>query len=237
MVFIYLSRGNKPKAREEVERLRQEYPNDVGVHFARGVLARLDSQYDRALRSFDRMVKLNPAEVVVASYNRARIFAYQGRYEEALRQLDKGAALEPEHPLIQAFRAFVFYYQGRVEEATQLLLQVLERHPSIDGLRPILAIFLSFQGKHGAASEQLTQRVKQVAASDHDISYWLASAYLLQGKQVEAFRWFETSIDLGNENYQWFLADPNWTDMHEDPRFQKLISRIQRSPDKEDNAG
>jgi hypothetical protein len=96
----------------------------------------------------------------------------------------------------------------------------------MDGIRPILAIFLSAQGKHQAASEQLTTRVKQVAESDHDISYWLASAYLLQGKQVEAFRWLEIAINLGNENSRWFLADANWLDMHEDQRFQELLARI-----------
>jgi serine/threonine protein kinase/tetratricopeptide (TPR) repeat protein len=226
MVFIYLTHGQKPKAREEIQRLRHEYPNDVGVHFVRGVVARLDSQYDAALRSFDRMVKLNPAEAVVASYNRARVLTYQKRYDEALKELDKGSELEPEHPLIQTFRARVFYYQGKVEAATQLLQQVLERHPRIDGIRPILAICLSAQGKHQLASEQITQRVKQVACSDYDISYWLASAYLLQGKQVEAFRWLETAIGLGNENYRWFLGDANWKDMHQDPRFQALLSRI-----------
>jgi serine/threonine-protein kinase len=226
MVFIYLTRGNKPRAREEVEKLRQEYPNDVGVHFVRGVLARLDSQYDRALRSFDRMVKLNPAEGVVASYNRARILTYQGRYEDAFRELDKGAAIEPDHPLIKAFRARVLYYQGEVEAATEILREVLEGHPEIHGIRPILAICLSAQGKHQAAGEQFTARVKQVASADYDVSYWLASAYLLQGKQVEAFRWLETAISLGNGNYKWFLADKNWSDMHDDPRFKELLARI-----------
>jgi serine/threonine-protein kinase len=236
MVFIYLTQGKKKLAREEVELLRQEYPNDVGVHFVRGVLARLDSRYDRALRSFDRMVKLNPAEIVVASYNRARIFTYQQRYEEAIRELDKGAAVEPDHPLIKTFRARVAYYQGDVEGATRLMQEVLERHPKIDGIRPILAICLSAQGKHQAASEQLTQRVKQVAAADHDIAYWLASAYLLQGKQVEALRWLETAIGLGNENYRWFLADANWADMHEDPRFKELLARIEPTTQNEDVA-
>jgi eukaryotic-like serine/threonine-protein kinase len=226
MVFIYLTRGNKPRAREEVEKLRREYPNDVGVHFVRGVVARLDSQYERALRSFDRMVKLNPAEGVVASYNRARIMTYQGRYEDALRELDKGAAIEPEHPLIKAFRARVLYYQGDVEAATNLLREVLDGHQEIHGIRPLLAICLSAQGKHQSASEQLTARVKQVASADYDISYWLASAYLLQGKQVEAFRWLETAISLGNGNYKWFLADKNWSDMHADPRFKELLARV-----------
>ena len=188
MVLIYLHRGEKPRAREEVERLREEYPNDVGVHFVRGILARLDGNYDRALRSFDRMVRLNPAELVVASYNRARIHMYRQEYEEALAELDKGAALEPDHPLISAFRARVLYYRGEVDAAARILQKVLLQHP-IDGIRPILAICLSAQGKHTEASEQLTKKVRQVAAADHDISNWLASAYLLQGKQVEALNW------------------------------------------------
>ena len=83
----------------------------------------------------------------------------------------------------------------------------------MDGVRPILAMFLSAQGRHREADEQLTEKVKVAAAADHDVSYWLATAYLLQGRQVEAFRWLETAIDLGNENYPWFESDPNWTEL------------------------
>jgi serine/threonine-protein kinase len=231
MVFIYLTGGQKAKARAAVVSLRDEYPNDPGVHFVRGVVARLDSDYEKALRSFDRMVRLNPGERVLASYNRARIFMYQREYEDAFRELDQGAALEPEHPLILVFRARVLYYKGEVEEAINILHQVLQRHPQIDGVRPILAICLSAQGQHTKANEQLTPKVRQVAEADYDISYWLASAYLLQGRQVEALRWLETAISLGNENYKWFESDPNWADMHEDPRFVELMNRIKSQRD------
>jgi serine/threonine-protein kinase len=226
MVFIYLTGGQKRKARTEVDLLRDEYPNDPGVQFVRGVVARLDGDYEKALRSFDRMVRLNPGERVLASYNRARIFVYQRQYEEALRELAQGAEIEPEHPLIRVFTARVLYYKGEIDEAIQTLQQVLQRHPQIDGVRPILAICLSSQGQHTKANEQLTPKVRQVAEADYDISYWLASAYLLQGRQVEALRWLETAIGLGNENYKWFESDPNWTDMHEDPRFVELMNRI-----------
>jgi serine/threonine protein kinase/tetratricopeptide (TPR) repeat protein len=229
MIFIYLSRGEKPKARTEVELLREEYPNDVGVHFARGVVARLDSDYERALRSFDRMVRLNPGEVVVTSYNRARIFMYQRRFDEALAELDRGAESEPDHPMIQTFRGRVLYYRGQIDEATHIIEQVLERNPRMEGIRPMLAICLSAQGKHELANQQLTERVKISAASDHDISYWLASAYLLQGRQVLALEWLEKAIKLGNENYRWFESDPNWSDLHADPRFQQLMQGVKAS--------
>jgi serine/threonine-protein kinase len=175
------------------------------------------------------MVNLNPEERVLANYNRARIFMYQRQYEEALRELDEGAALEPEHPLVKVFRARVLYYRGEIDEATQILQHVLQRHPQMDGIRPNLAICLSAQGQHTKANEQLTPKVRQVAEADYDIAYWLASAYLLQGRQVEALRWLQTAIGLGNENYRWFESDPNWTDMHEDERFVELMSRIKNN--------
>ena len=226
VVFIYLTEGQKQKARAAVDTLREEYPNDPGVQFVRGVVARLDGDYEKAMRSYDRMVKLNPGERVLASYNRARIFMYQKEYDQALRELDQGAELEPEHPMIKVIRACVLFYRGQVEESIGIVSEVLLRHPQMDGIRPVLAIALSAQGHHTKANEQLTQKVRLVAEADYDISYWLASAYLLQGRQVEALRWLETAIQLGNENYRWFESDPNWTDMHEDPRFLELMKGI-----------
>ena len=228
-VFIHLSRGEKQKARELLSRLRREMPNDVGVHFTSGVLRRLDGDYDSALRSFDRMVKLNPAERVVVSYNRARIFMYQRRYEDALLELDQGAALEPDHPLIKTFRGRVLYYRGETEAATRLLEEVLEKNPRLDGVRPIYAICLSASGRHAEAQAQLTEQVKDVAAADHDISYWLACVYALENERDLAFEWLERAIMLGNENKLWFESDKNWDQLRDDPRFTELMQKIERS--------
>ena len=110
--FIF-TRGEKQKAREEIESLREEYPNDVGVHFVRGVLARLDGDYERALRSFDRMVRLIPTNVWwPVTIERAS--SCTRAYEEALAELDEGAAIEPDHPLIANLsRAVCFIIVGR----------------------------------------------------------------------------------------------------------------------------
>ena len=210
MIFVYMARGEKKLARRMAARLREEAPNDVGVHFARGVLARLDGDYERALRSFDRMARLNPAEVVVVSYNRARIFMYQGRYEEALAELDEGAKVEPDHPLIKAFRARVLYYSGDTAKAAELLGQVLQRHPQLEGIRPIYATLLLVLGRSEEARQQMTDDVKVTANTDHDVAYWLASAYALAGQREEAFKWLRRAIQLGNENKPWFERDKNW---------------------------
>ena len=226
MVFIYLSRGEKQKARAEIERLRQEFPNDVGVHFVRGVLARLDGDYDRALRSFERMVRLNPAELVVASYNRARVFMYQRRYDDAMLELDQGAGMEPNHPLIKTFRATTLFRHGQPERAVEILKEVLDAHPEMYGVRPHLAMALSATGQHEEARAQLTERVKEVARSDHDIPYWLASAYAMEGMKEEAFEWLQVAIERGNENLPWFESNPIWDPYRDDPRFQQMMQGI-----------
>ena len=226
MVFIYLSRGEKQKARDAAEQLGREAPNDVGVHFVRGVLARLDGDYEKARRSFDRMVRLNPAERVVVSYNRARLLTYQGRYDDAFAELDQGAALEPDHPLIKTFRARALYYEGEPVKAAEILEQVLEQQPQLDGIRPIYATFLSALGFNDEARAQLTEEVIGTADTDHDVAYWLASAYALEGEREPALRWLRRAIALGNENKPWFERDKNWDELRSDPEYQRIIGGI-----------
>jgi serine/threonine-protein kinase len=226
MVFIYMARGEKAQARRTADQLKQEAPNDVGVHFARGVLARLDGDYDKSLRSFDRMLRLNPAERVVVSYNRARLLTYQGRYEEALAELDLGAAMEPDHPLIRTFRARALYYRGEPVKAAEILEQVLEQQPQLDGIRPIYATFLSALGWHDEARAQITDEVIKTADTDHDVAYWLASAYAMEGERDAALKWLRRAIELGNQNKRWFETDKNWDSLRNDPEYQQIVNSI-----------
>ncbi|HKO36693.1 MAG TPA: protein kinase [Pyrinomonadaceae bacterium] len=226
MIFIYLSRGEKAKARAAVDELRREAPNDASVHFVRAVVARLDGDYEKALRSLDRMLKLNPSERVVVSYNRSRILTYLSRFDEAFAELGAGAAVEPDHPLIKTFRARALYYHGEPTKAAEILEAVLEQHPQLDGIRPIYATFLSALGFSEEARAQLTDEVIKTANTDHDIAYWLASAYAMEGERDQALNWLRRAIELGNENRPWFERDKNWDSLREDPEHQRILNSI-----------
>src|SRR5437660_12406472 len=224
MVFVYLWRGQKQKAREEVARMRREAPSEPVVHFVKATLHRLDGEYDRALRSYDRLVHLDPAAFVVVSYNRALIFLYQGRNEDAMRELDRGAAVAPNHPALRSVRALTMFYRGETDAAADLLREVMARNPNLHGVRPSLALCLSKQGRHEAALAELNEDVKRTASVDADIAYAVASVYALEDKRDEAFEWLQRSVALGNENRPWFERDPNWAELREDERFGELMS-------------
>lgn len=229
MAFIYLSRGEKKKARAEMSHVQDQFPNDGSLYFVKATLHRLDGEYEKALKSWEKLERLDPAARVVAGYNRARIFAYQGDYERALAELDRAALVEPNHPLIRIFRARILYYHGEVERAINTMRDVLAENPHLEGMRPILAILLASQGKIEDAREQVTERARQMAYADHDMAYWTASAYALLGERDLAFEWLERAVKLGNENIGWFERDNNLDSLRDDPRFAALMQKIEES--------
>src|SRR5216684_335745 len=223
MVFCYLWRGQKQKARDEVARMRREAPNEAVVYFVKATLHRLDGEYDRALRGYDRLVHLDPAAFVVVSYNRALIFLYKGKREDAMRELDRAASVEPNNPLLRMFRAITMYYSGQVDAACGLLGEVLAQNPNLHGVRPFLAMCLSARGEHDGARTELNEDVKRNAAVDPDIAYAVASVHALEGEREEAFEWLQRSVALGNENKPLFEHDPNLVSLRGNPRFGELI--------------
>jgi tetratricopeptide (TPR) repeat protein len=232
MVFLNLTRGKKARARQLISRLRYEAPNDVGVHFTSSYLYRLDGKYEKSLRGLERMLRLNPNERVVVSYNRARIYMYQGRMEEALAELKEGAKVEPDHPLIRTFTAVWHLRSGDTAQAADMLKDILAKNPDMDGIRPYYAMALAALGDEAGARAQLTERVKEVAETDHDAPYWLATAYVMLGEDEAAFTWLEKAVQLGNENLPWFKTNPVWERLRDDPRFLEVMRRIEERREK-----
>ena len=228
MVFVQLWRGQKAKAREEVARMRRQAPNEAVVHFVKATLHRLDGEYDRALRAYDRLVRLDPASFVVVSYNRALIFLYEGKFEDAQRELDRARSVEPNNPLLNTVRALALYYTRRTAEAEQILREVLQSNPNLHGVRPTLAMCLSRQGKHDAALAELTDSVIRNASVDPDIAYAVGSVYALEGDLDQALGWLQRSVALGNGNTPCFVGDPNLKNVRADPRFAQLMTKIAR---------
>ena len=227
MVFVYLWRGQKEKAREEVARARREAPDEPVVHFVKATLHRLDGEYGRALRSYERLMRLDPAAHVVASYNRALVYMYMGNFEEVSRQLDHAG--DPDNPLVKTFRALSLYYTGQTDAAADLMQQAVASHPNMHGIRPFMAMFLSAQGKHEEARAQLTGAVMRNAEVDPDIAYSVASVYALEGMREEAFQWLARAIALGNANLICFESDPNWSSLRDDERFKDLMAQVRAS--------
>lgn len=226
MVMIYMARGEKKKARSEIELLQKQFPNDAALYFVTGVINRLDGKYEESLKAFEKLTRLDPAARAVAAYNRARIFIYEGDYDRADEELEKGFKAEPNHPMLRIFQSGVRYYQGRVGEAIEIMDKVLKENPRMDGIKPLYAIYLAGAGRADDARAQLTDDALALARADHDMAYWAASTYALLGETDLAFKWLNKAVKLGNQNKPHFLNDRNLASVRNDPRWQEILTKL-----------
>jgi tetratricopeptide (TPR) repeat protein len=143
-------------------------------------------------------------------------------------ELERARSLEPDHPLVKTFLAVCYFNQGRVDEAQPLLEEVLRQHPHLEGIVPVLAWCLSARGEHDKARALVTERVKEIARADHDIAFWLASFYSMEGLVDEALEWTRTAIRLGNENYPLFAESRKLENLRRDPRGQALLDELKQ---------
>jgi serine/threonine-protein kinase len=226
MVMIYMARGEKKKARSEIVLLQKQFPNDAALYFVKGVMHRLDGEYDECLKAYEKLARLDPAARAVAAYNRSRIFLYRKEFDKAIEELDRGAQAEPNHPMIKIFRAAVWYYQDKKTEAIDAIAKVLKENPRMDGIKPLLAEFLAGAGRSEEALAQLTPDALQISRADHDMAYWVGSTYALLGEIDVAFKWLTKAVRLGNENKPHFISDTNLDSLKDDPRWQELLDKM-----------
>src|SRR5206468_12512455 len=198
----------------------------AALYFVKGVMHRLDGEYDESLKAWEKLTRLDPAARAVAAYNKARIFIYKQEYDKALEELDKGVKVEPNHPMLKIFRSGVYYFQGRFDEAIDLISSVLREHEDMDGIRPLYATYLAGSGHPDEARAQLTPDALAISRSDHDMAYWVGQTYALLGETDNAFRWLGKAIRLGNENRYHYEHDRNLDSIRSDPRWQELMDKM-----------
>jgi serine/threonine-protein kinase len=229
LVHVDLHHGDKERARRIVADLLRQAPNDPEVLFVAGMLYRLDGLYEKALAVYARLLTINPRDVVIVAYNRARIRSFQQRYDDALSELERARAVEPDHPLVKTFLAHVLFNLGRVDEAQELVEDVLRLHPALDGVQPVLAWCLSVRGEHERARGLITLRVRAAAHADPDVAFWLACFYAMEGLTDEALDWLRRAVRLGNENYPLFAASAKLGSLKGEPRFEELLEDLRKA--------
>ena len=228
MVYVDLHHGDKDKAHARVEELLAECPDDPSVLFVAAMVHRLDGLYERALALYDRLLVVNPKDVVLVAINKARIFTHEGRFEEAVAEIESGRATEPEHPLLKTFLAVALFNRGMVDDAQSLIEDVLRQNPHFEGVLPLLGWCLSARGQHEQARALVTDRVREVATADPDIALWLASFYAMEGMNDDAVEWVRRSVRTGNENYPLLAGSRKLEGLRRDPRFAELLDELRQ---------
>jgi eukaryotic-like serine/threonine-protein kinase len=223
LVYIDLIEGNAETARQEIRRLLRRAPNEPSVHAAAAYVYRLSGLYDKALEQWSALLKISPTDVVFASYNRARIYGYMHEWAKAKNEIAMGRAFEPNHPNLKTYSAVMAFNEGDVEKAIKLLEDVIAKNPELYAHRLYLAHCYVVNGEPQRARQLVDEKVIETARADQDVAYRLASFYALDGQNDQALEWLEKAVSMGNENYPWFVTDPKWEALRDNPQYQAIV--------------
>lgn len=224
------------------------------AHYARGRLREATLDFAQAGASLRRAVELDPSRSVYWR-SLAYLHAWSGRPEEELEKARRALETDPLNPYAIAAVASGLYGSHRYDEALALLEPLMAMKPPLQGvvfaiaqcyakkqmwdkaiatLRPgadagdplvkaLLGNFLARTGKSVEANRMLADlnaRRERVGVG----AFHIALVHAGFGNMNETFSWLDKSID--DRSILSFVMGPTFEELHGDPRFAKLRTRL-----------
>ncbi len=224
--YALLWQGEKAQARREVQQLLHQAPANAEVQLGAALALTLDGLLEEALVRYQRVLALNPAAAPRVYNGRARLLLYQGRKDEAWREIERGLALAPTHYHLRTTCAHWLWRYGDPDEAIRLLEAVIEENPAPRLAHPTLAIAYVKAGRRDDAAALMSPEMLAAAKIDGEMAYRLATYYVARGSTNRATRWLRRAIYLGNENYTWFAVNSAWAPLADNETFRSILSDL-----------
>src|SRR6266513_2098851 len=221
-------------ARKASTRALELDPELAEAHVAAGQGFSMEQRYADATAAFERAIELDPT-LFDAYYYYARSCFKAGDLEKSLRLFRQARCVRPEDYQPSALIALVLTQLGRHDEARradELALDAinksLELNPDDARAYSLGAGILARLGEIERAKEW-DERAMSLAPDDDAILYNLASHLALLGEEDQALGGLQRAIEAGLAGGDWVSHDPDWERLRDNPRFQTLVQRLQRS--------
>lgn len=243
-----LARAEATRALELDEGLAQ-------AHWALGLISLFqDWDWRGAERELLRALELDPNDPYVR-HSYADLLTAMGNPEEGLRQVRLGREADPLSLVANATVVSHLTYTGRHEEAIAEVARLRELFPDRPQIgRTFLADALWRLGRYDEALEEWGQswpddlRLEVERALDEDgpsgaMQVWahdlaqrdanpldIATCYARAEDFAQAMDWLENAYDAGQRNLILVTGQPEFQQLHGDPRFQRLLERMGLDP-------
>jgi tetratricopeptide (TPR) repeat protein len=230
-------------------------PSLAGAHAALGVVAYIEHRWADSERQFKQAFELNP-NYAVAYHWHAHLLAAQGQLDAALEELGRSIALDPLSFVTLVIYASQLNFARRYEDVLTITDRALALRSTVIaplyGARAIALLALGRKEEALAAARMVGQEglwwmrwwaceealyvLVQAGASDEAAelhSKWqneLEPESSFRGPMLKALGRFEDALPFLERTAPTLFSRlyyvPIWDDVREDPRFQRLISKL-----------
>jgi tetratricopeptide (TPR) repeat protein len=169
---------------------------------------------------------LDPLSVIISADTGFNLL-FVRRYDEAIAQVQRTLALDPNFYYAHYLLGWAYYKKGMYREAISEYRKSLELNPEPFG-KSLLALALS---KSGGLAEAVKLRDELAAESARRYfpGYHLAIANMAVGDRDAAFALLEKDITERGPLCPGFPIDPILDELRSDPRFAALVQKVESS--------
>jgi TolB-like protein/Flp pilus assembly protein TadD len=211
-------------AREYYERAIALAPNDAEARHQYAQYLGVDSTPEAALAQTEIYLELDPLSPILNA-GRGNLLMLDGRYEEAIRALNRGAELDPNLGIIQLWLMWAYIMTDRFDDAEA----AVRRSATLVGIDPGTDAALVRAVQNPAARGE---GLSILATAEDD--QWLspiprAMWYVLLGENQLALDALALLPEPGLGNVL-SVRVPILEPLHGDPRYQAILARLNLTP-------
>ena len=116
------------KAREELEKITKLFPDNPDARYQIGLLAWQDKDYKKAEQTFETLYRDNHDNRGLMGITET--LASQNRLDDAIKEMDKAVAAQPDRQDLKLSRANLYVRAQRYDEAIATFKALLEKQPT-----------------------------------------------------------------------------------------------------------
>ncbi|MHB8970446.1 MAG: tetratricopeptide repeat protein [Pirellulaceae bacterium] len=157
--MYHLRHGDMPKAVSDFNSLIEQDPDNLLVRLAVAEALIGMELYDEALKHINLVIEKKPS--ALAYTLRARLWTQQEKLDEAVKDLDEAAKLEPTDLSLLLMRARLYHAEGRNALAQQDVERVLQVRPGVVPAIELRSSILAAMGKFPEAINDISELLKK----------------------------------------------------------------------------
>jgi len=209
---------------EEFKRALELNPgHSIAYHWYSEYLTAM-GRSDESIEVIERAKNIDPLSPITWVGVASRLF-YARRYDEAIKYIDEGLEINPNHFLLHLALGYAYVQKGIWETAVEEMQKAVSLSDRSTETLTGLARSYAAAGSNAEARQILDELIAQSA--DHYVSpYSIAKIYVSLGEKEQALTWLEKAYDERHPDLIELKVEPVLDNLHDDPRFADLLRRV-----------
>ena len=220
-----------------------------------------DRDLEATARHLEHALALEPTNPEILS-EVAYLFANLGRLGEAIAMMEYVVNRDPVNPYYHETLGFSYLRAMRLDEAIASFHTALTLSPGYRAAHYRIGVALLFKGELQAALVEMQQEQQQVSKRlegevmvyhalgqavasnaaltelidkhEHGSAYNIAYVLAFRGEADRAFAWLEKAVRYNDTGLTQIANQPEFTNIHDDPRWLPFLESIGMSPEQLD---